>query len=91
MVFVAVKQPAQPQDCSFSASTCGAESVPRKNRASPLVAAARSGFSETARLLLEAGADALKADKYGKTPLKYAMENKQEALAAALRDAGAAE
>jgi hypothetical protein len=30
IVLVAVKQPAQPQACSFSASTCGALSVPRK-------------------------------------------------------------
>ena len=34
--------PAQPQAHSFSGSTCGAESVPRKKRASPDVAAARN-------------------------------------------------
>ena len=38
----ALKHPAQPQAVSLVATTCGAESVPRKNCGLPLVAARRS-------------------------------------------------
>ena len=39
MVLVAEKTPAQPHSCNLRASVCGAESVPRKNRLSPDMAA----------------------------------------------------
>ena len=42
--FVAVKQPAQPQEFSLSWSKCGALSVPRKNLGDPEIAASNSAI-----------------------------------------------
>jgi ankyrin repeat protein len=54
-----------------------------------LLEAARRGYSDAARAILEAGADPRVADVYGATPLGWAVRRKDAPLVAALRKAGA--
>ena len=58
---------------------------------SPLHEAAGNGFLDFARLLVERGANINQRDDNGKTPLTIAIESKQPALEAFLREKGATE
>ena len=58
---------------------------------SPLHEAAGNGFLDFVRLLVESGADINQRDDNGKTPLTVAIESKQPAVEAFLRQKGATE
>lgn len=69
--------------------TAGADATAREGRISPLAEAVRGGSLESAKLLIEAGADPSRPDTGGKTPLILAVLGGQDALVEELLDRGA--
>lgn len=65
------------------------ERYEQKGGMSPLLYAARDGYAEPARLLLEAGADLEQAEVNGITPLLMAVLNNQQEVAELLLEHGA--
>ncbi|MEW6298901.1 MAG: ankyrin repeat domain-containing protein [Thermodesulfobacteriota bacterium] len=54
-----------------------------------LIVAARQGYADTVRLLIERGADVNAQDKYGTTALQWAEKNGHKDVVRLLKEAGA--